>query len=132
MFIGNLEIEEVEAWEPGENLVTLKNGNEVYLTDKNKELFTETASTGSDLQMRQSTMAVKDIIDVLHAHNVRLIDVGLIFQLATDTIHAKNDETLVNAMGRQKLETVSEIFGATEKADGNTVRNIRIKDIFTS
>lgn len=127
MFIGNLEIESIEG-----NVVTLKNGSTVEITEKNKALFTDSATTGSDLQERFAKAVVKDVIDAYHAHNVRLVDIGFIQQLVTDAIHAKNDETLVNAMGRKKLEAVSEIFGATEKADGNTVRNIRIRDIFTS
>lgn len=127
MFIGNLKIASIDG-----STVTFKDGSTVELTEKNKELLTEKASTGSDLQERMAKAVVKDVIDVYYAHNVRLVDIGFIQQLVTNVVQAKQDQTLVDAIGRKKLEALSKVFGATGNADGNTVRNIRMRDTFTS
>jgi len=112
MFIGNLEIESIDG-----STVTFKDGSTVELTEKNKALVTETASTGSDLQERMAKAVVKDVIDVYYAHNVRLVDIGFIQQLVIDVVQAKQDQTLVDAIGRKKLEALSKVFGATGNAD---------------
>lgn len=155
MFFGTSEIESTDG-----NLVTLKNGDVIEITDKNKELFTESATTGSELQeamIRQAAEDVKNaialnevkeeqgkrIIDTFAKHNIRLVDISTVWDvifseiletkaIVDTTIEAKNNETIVNALGKEKLDAFSRIFGATENAPNNSVRNIRMKDIFNT
>lgn len=127
MYFGSQEIESVDN-----NTVTLKNGFVIEVTDKNKELFTEEPLGGSELQHKWATMVAKDVIDVLHTNNVRLTDINLVMNIVQDTISGKNDEAIATAFGREKLNTLSEIFGATENLASLSVRNIQMKDIFNS
>ena len=105
MYFGSQEIESVDN-----NTVALKNGFVIEVTDKNKELFTEEPLGGSELQHKWATMVAKDVIDVLHTNNVRLTDINLVMNLVQDTIAGKNDEAITTAFGRDKLNTLSEIF----------------------
>lgn len=104
----------------------------MLISEKNKELLTETAISGTELQESMAKLVAKDIIDVYHAHNVRLVDINFIHQMVSDTITAKNEEKLVEVMGKEKLETFSAAFGGSENVPANTIRNVRIQDIFTS
>ena len=127
MYFWTQEIESID-W----NIVTFKDWQTLEIEEKNKELFTEDPITGSDLQMNWSQMVAKEIIDVYHSNNVRLTDINLINNLVNDIITGKNDEAIVNVFGKENLDIISWIFGATEKLASISSRNIRIKDIFKS
>lgn len=125
MYFGSQEIESIDN-----NIVTLKNWDTIEIEEKNKQLFTEELTTGSELQHKWSTMIAKEIIDVLHANNVRLTDINYIINIVNDIITGKNEEAVVNAFGKEKLDTITSIFGWDEKLPSLAVRNIRMKDIF--
>lgn len=81
------------------------------------------------------------LMDVLFEHNVRLVDISEVWSkiishittIKTEldmTIANKNDEKLVEVFGKDKLDDFSKVFGATQDVPENSVRNIRINDIF--
>jgi hypothetical protein len=81
------------------------------------------------------------LVDILVANNVRLVDISKVWDTVFSfllnikgeldaTIEVKNNETIVNALGKDKLDSVSKLFGAKDNAPSNTIRNIRISDIF--
>ena len=125
MYFGSLEIESVEG-----NLVTLKNGTSLEVTEKNKELFTEEAITWTDLQDKWQKSVVPGIVDLLAEYNVRLADINAIFQLVGQTIQSKNEEALVKAFGKEKLGALASVFGASSDVAELNSRSIRVKDIF--
>lgn len=153
MYFGVLEIESVEN-----DVVTLKNGDKIEITDKNKELFTEEPLDGSSLQEKMVKIVAEEfkqvifsedtqeektrkLVDILFGNNLRLVDISQVWEVvfsdmmsvktALDfTIELKNNETLVNALGKDKLDTFSRIFGAKDNAPSNSIRQVRMKDIF--
>lgn len=151
MYLGTAEIESIDK-----NTVTLKNGDVIEIT--NKSLFTDCETTGSGLQekmIKEASEAIKKalnepkdeqakiIIDILAEHNIRLVDISIVWDvifsgilevksIVDTTIEAKNNETIVNAIGKEKLDAFSRIFGATENAPNNSIRQIRMKDIFNN
>lgn len=153
MYFGTIEIDSIEN-----GIATLKNGEQIAVTDKNKNLFTEAPIDGSELQTKWVQEVANEIlavlpknlasesitgklVDILVDHNVRLVDISKVWDTIFSfilnikgeldaTIEVKNNETIVNALGKEKLESVSKIFGAKENAPSNTIRNIRISDIF--
>jgi len=127
MYFWTQEIDKIDN-----NIVTLKNGSTITVEEKNKELFTEKASTASELQEKWSTAVAKEIIDVLHSNNVRLTDINWIITLVNDIVWKKNEEAVANAFGRDNLDVLTNIFGAEKAIPELAVRNIRIKDIFKS
>lgn len=127
MYFGSLEIETIN-----DDNVVLKNWATIEITEKNKKLFTEEAITGSELQVKFANLVASDIVDVLFANNVRLTDIWLIFNSVNDIITGKNEEVIVNKFWKEKLDNLSEIFGANEKLASISSRNIRIKDIFNT
>jgi hypothetical protein len=153
MYFGTLEIDSIEN-----GMALLKNGEKIAVTDKNKNLFTEAPIDGSELQNKWVQMVANEIlavlpkdlasesitgklVDILVEHNVRLVDISKVWDTIFSfllnikgeldaTIEVKNNETIVNALGKEKLDSVSKIFGAKDNAPSNTIRNIRISDIF--
>lgn len=92
----------------------------------------------SDLPQEEKT---KKLVDSLYDNNLRLVDISQVWDLVVSdlltvksaldfTIEHKNNETIVNALGKDKLDTFSRIFGAKDNAPANSIRNIRTKDIF--
>jgi hypothetical protein len=127
MFIGTQEIESVDG-----NIVTLKTGEQIEVTDKNKSLFTEEAITGSDIVEKWAKSVAQEIVDVLFENNVRLTDINMIINFVNDIISGKNDEAVAKAFGEEKLSVLSKIMGAEKSLPSLNVRNIRMKDIFNS
>lgn len=127
MYFGAAKIKEITG-----NIAMLESGDLLELTDKNKELITESPLTGSALQEAMAMQVAKQIIDVLHANNVRLVDIQLINNFVNDIVMHRNEERMAELMGKQKLDTLATAFGATENAPGNSVRNIRFQDVFNA
>jgi len=127
MYFGTQEIETVDN-----NTVTFKNGSSIEITNKNKELFTEEPMTGSDIQMESAKAIMKSMIEAATLHNPRLVDMNLALNLLQETLANKNDEALVKAFGKDKLDTLASIYGASEKLASISVRSIRLNDIFNS
>lgn len=127
MYLGTQEISTIE-W----NLVTFTNWNTFEITEKNKELITEEAITWSEFQEKWAKQVAIQIIDLYFQNNVRLVDINLINSFVWDIINNKNDETLVNLLWKEKLDTISNIMWAKESLASLAVRNIRVKDIFNS
>lgn len=153
MYFGVSEIESIEK-----DIVTLKNGDNIEITDKNKSLFTAEPITGSELQEKMVKIVAEEfkpiifsednqeektrkLVDILFANNLRLVDISQVWEVifsdmmsvktALDfTIELKNNETIVNALGKDKLDIFSRIFGAKDNAPSNSIRNVRTKDIF--
>ncbi len=125
MYFGSKEIETVN-----ENIVTFKDGYTMEIVEKNKQLFTETPLSGSELQQKWSAIAAREIIDVLVSNNVRITDINFVMNLVSDIITGKNDEAIANAFGKEKLDTTACVFGANERIATLAVRNIQMKDIF--
>jgi len=155
MFFWKLEIKEINS-----DSVTLIDGSTIPVTEKNKLLFTENEIGGSELQQNMVKVVATEflaqlpadlskshesitakLMDILDEHNMRLVDISevwetIISHLITikseldNTISAKNDETIVKLVWKDKLDNFSKLFGATENAPSNSIRNIRIKDIF--
>jgi hypothetical protein len=153
MYFGSLEIDSIEN-----GTALLKNGERVSVTDKNKNLFTEAPIDGSELQTKWTQQVANEIlavlpkdlasesitgklVDILVENNVRLVDISKVWDTIFSfllnikgeldaTIEVKNNEAIVNALGKDKLDSVSKLFGAKDNAPSNTIRNIRISDIF--
>ena len=85
-----------------------------------------------------------EIIDMFHAHNVRFYDVNSaitiimseiqgIFQSVQNTISEKQDDNLVNAIGRNNLASLAEVFGVSSDTSTQTSiasMSIQFRDIF--
>lgn len=134
MYFGTSEIKdqsEIPGTSGGAIVLTFVDGKTLAITNKNKLLITEQPQTGSELQYMWAKNVAQDIVDVYYAHNVRLVDTQLVEQLVKEIINGKNEEKLVEIIGKEKLDTLASAFGATQDASNNSVRNITIQDIFT-
>jgi hypothetical protein len=61
-----------------------------------------------------------------------LTDINLIMDTLSWIISWKNDEAVSNAFWKEKLDTISNIFGSDQNLASLAVRNIRVNDIFKS
>ena len=131
MFFGNSEIESIV-----DGIATLKDGWQISLTEKNKDLLTEESTTGSELQFKwcmqvaneifsslgkisylsekenddQRKKAIVDLIDILHTNDVRITDIDLIFdvvQWEIKMLYSKVQETIQS----KENEKLVEFFG---------------------
>lgn len=132
----------------------------VTVTEKQKQFFTEKPLTGSELQERMAKAVaseflslvqadlskepeidVSKFVDVLAAYDVRLVDVSSAYEYVAShlmavksaidaTVNEANEKKIVEAVGKEKLDAYSRIFGATADAPSNSVRNVRISDVF--
>lgn len=133
--------------------------SEIETTRKAYESFaTETPDTGSGLQDRivtalskeillsvcsegEPTDAVAKLVETLHSYDARLVDVTSAWELAYSrflevkgtldaTIQAKNAEKIVELVGKERLDSLGRVFGASSDAPANSVRQVRMTDIF--
>jgi hypothetical protein len=75
----------------------------------------------------------KKIYNVLTENNVRINDIQAILQTVEEILNDKLNEQMVNTIGKQKLDTFAQVFGAgDEVVTPLSHRAIRMQDLFNS
>lgn len=126
MFYWKNEIESVEG-----TTVTFTDGTSLIIEEKNKVLFTDEPMDADKLTTFWNMNIAKEIVDVLIDHNIVMSDFERILGYVRQTIEEKNNSGLVAKIGKEKLDVLARVYGATgEVSDNVSVQCIRAKDLF--